>query len=67
MTAAVRRLVRERANERCEYCRLLQSASPFLTFRVEHIIARQHVDDDRESNLCSVNRFGRITFSSMTA
>ncbi len=52
MGAAVRRLVRERANDRCEYCRLPQSASPFLTFHVEHIVARQHVDDDRDSNLC---------------
>lgn len=52
MRAAVRRMVRDRANDRCEYCRLPQTASPFLTFHIEHIIARQHVDDDGESNLC---------------
>jgi len=49
---AVRRLVRERANDRCEYCRLPQSSSPVLTFHVEHIIARQHLDDERDANLC---------------
>ncbi len=52
MDAATRRLVRDRAEDWCEYCRLPQSAFPFLTFHIEHIYARQHVQDDRESNLC---------------
>lgn len=51
MDAAMRAQVRERAQHRCEYCRLPQAAAPFLTFHVEHIEARQHVTDDSPSNL----------------
>jgi len=51
MGAAARRLVWERANHRCEYCRLAQSAAPFLTFHVEHIRARQHGGEDDTANL----------------
>jgi len=40
--AAVRDLVRERARERCEYCRLPQHADE-ATFHIEHIFAQQHV------------------------
>jgi 5-methylcytosine-specific restriction endonuclease McrA len=50
--AATRRQVRERAQHRCEYCRLPQSSAPFLTFHVEHIQASQHADDDSIDNLC---------------
>ena len=52
MDAATRRLVRRRAQERCEYCRLPQTAQPFVTFHVEHIIARQHGGSDDPDNLC---------------
>ena len=52
MHAATRREVRERAQHRCEYCHLPQSAAPFLTFHVEHIQASQHVHDDSLDNLC---------------
>lgn len=37
----LRRLVRERAAERCEYC-LFPQAAAWLSFEVEHIIARKH-------------------------
>ena len=50
--AALRREVRQRANERCEYCGLLQEELPFETFHVEHVIARQHEGDDNTDNLC---------------
>jgi hypothetical protein len=50
--AATRRFVRQRAMDRCEYCRCHQQDQPFLTFHVEHIIARQHGGSDHESNLC---------------
>lgn len=50
--AATRRLVRERANHRCEYCRLPQASVPFFTFHIEHIVARQHGGSDAEDNLC---------------
>jgi hypothetical protein len=52
MDAATRRTVRQRAQDRCEYCHLPQSAQPFVTFHVEHIIARQHGGTDDLGNLC---------------
>ena len=52
MEAATRRLVRQRAQDRCEYCRLPQAAQPFVTFHVEHIIAKQHGGSDDPMNLC---------------
>ena len=52
MDAATRRLVRRRARDTCEYCRLKQEHEPFLTFHVEHIIAKQHGGGDDHSNLC---------------
>jgi 5-methylcytosine-specific restriction endonuclease McrA len=51
MDAALRQLVRERAADRCEYCRLPERALD-ITFHVEHIIARQHGGTDDSSNLC---------------
>ena len=45
-----RRQVRTRAAQRCEYCRLLQTAGS-VTFHVEHIVAQQHQRDDDPSNL----------------
>ena len=50
--AARRRLVRDRAGCRCEYCRCHQDYLPLVTFHVEHIVARQHNGTDDESNLC---------------
>ena len=41
MPATLRRLARDRAGDRCEYCHLAQSQS-VLPFHVEHIIPRQH-------------------------
>jgi hypothetical protein len=51
MDAALRHLVRQRAGERCEYCRLLQQHDRFHTFHVEHIVARQHRGGDMAENL----------------
>jgi len=45
MDTATRELVWRRAGNRCEYCRIPQEATPFFTFHVEHIIARQHVGE----------------------
>ncbi len=42
MDSALRLLVRTRAGNRCEYCRIHQDQDPFFTFPVDHIIARQH-------------------------
>ena len=51
MDAAVRATVRSRAEERCEYCRLPESAVPALSFHVERIVAQQHRSDDSLDNL----------------
>lgn len=51
MDAATRQRVRQRANQRCEYCHLPQSAAPFLRFHIEHIRASQHGGDDALDNL----------------
>jgi hypothetical protein len=52
MDAANRRFVKQRAQGRCEYCRLPQAAQPFITFHVEHITAKQHSGSDDPKNLC---------------
>lgn len=51
MDVAVRKFVRRRADDRCEYCRLPQSAAPFFAYHIEHIRARQHHGTDDPSNL----------------
>jgi len=51
MDAETRELVRHRADDRCEYCRIPQAAAPFITFHVEHVVARQHLADDSPENL----------------
>lgn len=51
MDQALRFLVRRRAGDACEYCRLPQSASPYVRFHVEHIMARQHGGSDADDNL----------------
>lgn len=45
MDAPTRELVRQRAGQRCEYCHLRESAVPYLVFHVDHIIAKQHLDE----------------------
>ena len=51
MKAETRRLVRVRAGNRCEYCRMHHHDDPLLSFHVEHIIAKQHRGSDHPSNL----------------
>ena len=50
--AAIRDLVRRRAAERCEYCRLPQHAEE-ATFHIDHVLAQQHspADADDPNNL----------------
>lgn len=45
MDARTREVVRRRAGDRCEYCRLPAEAVPYLVFHVDHIVAKQHLDD----------------------
>lgn len=50
---ATRTAVRLRAEDRCEFCLLPQAAS-VLTFHVDHIVAKQHLDQviDEPKFLC---------------
>ena len=47
----LRSLVRHRAGNVCEYCRLPQGAAPIVRFHIEHIVARQHGDVTDADNL----------------
>jgi hypothetical protein len=42
MDAALKRAVRERAGDRCEYCRLPQERSPLFALQIEHIVPLKH-------------------------
>jgi hypothetical protein len=51
MKAFTRALVRSRAQQRCEYCRLHEDDLPLFPFHIEHIIARKHGGSDAPDNL----------------
>jgi hypothetical protein len=51
MDAAVKRMVRERAGDRCEYCHLRQEQSPLFPLQIEHIRTRKHHGGDELENL----------------
>ncbi len=51
MDPAVRELVRTRASNACEYCRIPQEATPVIPFHVEHIVSRQHGGTDDPATL----------------
>jgi HNH endonuclease len=65
--AATRRLVRERAGHRCEYCGVLQAQQSFPFFHVDHIIALQHGGTDDPANLalscyhCNLHKGANLT------
>ena len=46
----LKRLVRQRAGDRCEYC-LIAQADDLLTQQLEHVMARQHGGDDAAETL----------------
>lgn len=52
MDAALRDFIWERADGRCEYCQLHRNDADFLSFHIEHIIAKQHGGTDVADNLC---------------
>jgi hypothetical protein len=52
MNAEIRRLIRQRAGDCCEYCGMRQSDEAWSRFHVEHIVARQHKGGDSMDNLC---------------
>ncbi|MDP1590836.1 MAG: HNH endonuclease signature motif containing protein [Prosthecobacter sp.] len=49
--AAIKQRVRQRAGDRCEYCRLPQIYEPGRRFHIEHIIAKRHRGADDLGNL----------------
>lgn len=51
MDARRRAQVRERAENRCEYCQLHQDDSPLATLHIEHVIPRVHGGNDNLENL----------------
>lgn len=60
MDQALRAMVRRRAGDACEYCRLPQAASRFARFHIEHVVARQHGGLTESNNLalaCSFCNF----------
>jgi len=42
MEPSLRELVRRRAGNACEYCRMPRDATPLISFHIEHIVSRQH-------------------------
>ena len=60
MDTTLRDFVRQRAGNRCEYCRLHQRHTPVFTFHIEHIRAKQHGGTDDPVNLAlACNRCNR--------
>ena len=61
MARRYEKTVRSRAGDRCEYCRMPQSAGR-LTFPIDHILARQHGGKTTMANLalaclrCNLNK-----------
>jgi hypothetical protein len=51
MDRETQKLVRRRAGNRCEYCRLHQDHSPLAALQIEHIIPKKHKGDDTRGNL----------------
>ena len=51
MEPVIRNEVRQRAGNRCEYCRLRQEDEEENPFHIEHIIAQQHGGTDALENL----------------
>lgn len=49
--ANTRQLVRNRADNQCEYCGIHQDVEAFVNFQIEHIIAIQHGGGDENENL----------------
>jgi hypothetical protein len=64
MNSATRTLVHTRAAGRCEYCQLAEHDVAFLTFHIEHIIARKHGGCDDITNLCWSCHFCNLSKSS---
>ncbi len=67
MKPSRRGLVRQRAEYRCEYCRLPQALVSPLCFHVEHIVPKKHDGGDEVENLalacyfCNLHKGSNLT------
>jgi 5-methylcytosine-specific restriction endonuclease McrA len=67
MDAETRALVRQRAENRCEYCQRRQVDSPLIPLHVEHIVPRRHGGTDSLDNLalacpeCNLHKGSNLT------
>ena len=50
LTESIKRIVRQRAGDRCEYCRVPQ-ASQLATYHIDHVVPRSKGGTDAPSNL----------------
>ena len=64
MDRQTRQFVRERAENRCEYCGLPQDLSPVAQLQIEHIVPRKHGGGDAEQNLALACIDGNLAKSS---
>ena len=63
----MRTLAADRAQHRCEYCRLPELADPYGAFHLEHIVAKQHGGTDDFENLAwSCSRCNRREGTNLT-
>lgn len=51
METDLRRIVRERAGNQCEYCSLQQAHAPLVLYTVDHVLPKKHGGNSDESNL----------------
>ena len=51
MVEATKAIVRDRADDRCEYCQLHQDDSPLARLHIEHVIPKKHGGSDQLENL----------------
>jgi hypothetical protein len=61
VSEALRQLVHERANFRCEYCRI-SAISSFYAFHIEHIISIKHAGRTESKNLalaCQIRNWNK--------
>jgi 5-methylcytosine-specific restriction endonuclease McrA len=67
MDAALRAAVRQRADDRCEYCQRRQADSPLIPLQVDHVVPRKHGGTDEFDNLalacaeCNLHKGSNLT------
>lgn len=67
MDNSFRNSVRQRARNRCEYCRLHQEHFPFAPFHIEHVVPKKHGGSDALTNLalacqhCNLHKGSNLT------